>query len=92
MAVSRNTRSLLALPDFPEFAQAVRYGVPGTHEKTHGTKLKLHVIGRTRRRWRERDSSTKNPYLSCIEAADHSAEDHELRGFGNLASKCSQPY
>ena len=31
MAISRNARSLLALPDFPEFAQAVRYGVPGTH-------------------------------------------------------------
>ena len=28
MAISRDARSLL---DFPEFAQAVRYGVPGTH-------------------------------------------------------------
>src|SRR5271157_4411245 len=30
MAISRNAGSLLALPDFPEFAQAVKYGVPGT--------------------------------------------------------------
>ncbi len=30
MALSRNACSLVALPDFPEFAQAVRYGVPGT--------------------------------------------------------------
>jgi hypothetical protein len=30
MAIRRNACSLLALPDFPEFAQAVRYGVPGT--------------------------------------------------------------
>ena len=30
MAIRRNAYSLLALPDFPEFAQAVRYGVPGT--------------------------------------------------------------
>jgi hypothetical protein len=30
MAIRRNARSLLALPDFPEFAQAVRYGDPGT--------------------------------------------------------------
>ena len=30
MAISRNACSLVALPDFPEFAQAVRYGVPGT--------------------------------------------------------------
>jgi len=30
MAISRNASSLLALPDFPEFAPAVRYGVPGT--------------------------------------------------------------
>src|SRR5271157_1878415 len=30
MAMSRNACSLIALPDFPEFAQAVSYGVPGT--------------------------------------------------------------
>ena len=30
MAIGRSARSLLALPDFPEFAQAVRYGVFGT--------------------------------------------------------------
>src|SRR5208283_3456941 len=30
MAISRNASSLLALPDFPEFAPAVRYGVAGT--------------------------------------------------------------
>jgi len=30
MAIRRNACSLLALPDFPEFAQAVRYGVPRT--------------------------------------------------------------
>ena len=30
MAISRNACSLLALPDFPEFAQAVRCGVPRT--------------------------------------------------------------
>jgi|SRR5271157_3247798 len=29
-AIRRNACSLLALPDFLEFAQAVRYGVPGT--------------------------------------------------------------
>src|SRR5271157_2240264 len=29
MAISRNAYSLNALPDFPEFAQKVRYGVPG---------------------------------------------------------------
>src|SRR5271157_857941 len=32
MAISRNVSFLLALPDFPEFAPAVRYGVPGTPE------------------------------------------------------------
>ncbi len=30
MAIRRNACSLLALPDFPEFAQAVKYGVLGT--------------------------------------------------------------
>src|SRR5208283_4077810 len=30
MPISRNARSLVALPDFPESAQAVRHGVPGT--------------------------------------------------------------
>src|SRR5271157_5905439 len=30
MPIRRNGCSLLALPDFPEFAQAVRHGVPGT--------------------------------------------------------------
>ncbi len=30
MAIRRNACSPLALPDFPEFAQAVRCGVPGT--------------------------------------------------------------
>ena len=34
MAISRNASSLLALPDFPEFAQAVRYGVPGTRKQS----------------------------------------------------------
>ncbi len=29
MAISRNAYSLNALPDFPEFAQKVSYGVPG---------------------------------------------------------------
>ncbi len=33
MAISRNACSLVALPDFPELAQAVRYGVPGTHQR-----------------------------------------------------------
>ena len=28
MAINRNARSLVALPDFPELTQAVRYGVP----------------------------------------------------------------
>jgi len=32
-AISRNARSL---PDFPEFVQAVRYGVPGTPQATGG--------------------------------------------------------
>jgi hypothetical protein len=31
-AIRCNACSLLALPDFPEFAQAVSYGVPGTPE------------------------------------------------------------
>ena len=30
MHISRNACSPVALPDFPEFTQAVRYGVPGT--------------------------------------------------------------
>src|SRR5271157_467561 len=30
MAINRNAYPLIALPHFPEFAQAVRYGVPGT--------------------------------------------------------------
>ena len=38
MAIRRNACSLLALPDFPEFAQAVGYGVPGTpsHDRVLG--------------------------------------------------------
>src|SRR5208283_2899554 len=35
MAISRNASSL---PDFPEFAQAVRYGVPGTLPGTQASK------------------------------------------------------
>ena len=31
--ISRNACSLMALPDFPEFAPAVRYGVPGTRKQ-----------------------------------------------------------
>jgi len=30
VAISHNDYSLIALPDFPEFAQAVRHSVPGT--------------------------------------------------------------
>jgi len=30
MAISHNDYSLIALPDFPEIAQVVRYSVPGT--------------------------------------------------------------
>jgi hypothetical protein len=45
MAILRNACSLLALPDFPEFAQAVRYDVPGTPRgmvspELHGTPPK----------------------------------------------------
>jgi len=38
MAIRRNACSLLALPDFPEFAQAVGYGVPGnpSHDRVLG--------------------------------------------------------
>ena len=32
MPIRRNACSLVALPDFPEFAQVVRYGVPGTRD------------------------------------------------------------
>src|SRR5271157_3077193 len=42
MAISRNACSLVALPDFPEFAQAVRYGVPGT--PTSPSLSRIHVI------------------------------------------------
>ena len=35
MAISRNACSLLALPDSPEFARAVRHGVPGTRPAGH---------------------------------------------------------
>ena len=35
MAIRRKTYSLLALPDSPEFAQAVRHGVPGTQSRVH---------------------------------------------------------
>ena len=45
MAIRRNACSLLALPDFPEFAQAVRYGVPGTPEL-----LEIGRSGSSRRR------------------------------------------
>ena len=41
MALSRNACSLVALPDFPEFAQAVRYGVPGTSQAPDGVWLAL---------------------------------------------------
>src|SRR5208283_3052767 len=39
MAIRRNACSLLALPDFPEFAQAVGHGV-------HGTPSHDRVLGR----------------------------------------------
>ena len=34
MAIRRNACSLLALPDFPQFAQVVKYGVRGTPQGT----------------------------------------------------------
>jgi hypothetical protein len=39
MPIRRNAYSLLALPDFQEFAQAVRYGVPGTYKSGPGLRL-----------------------------------------------------
>jgi hypothetical protein len=36
MAISRNARSL---PDFPEFAQQLGYGVPGTPESFFSERL-----------------------------------------------------
>ena len=39
MPIRRNAYSLLALPDFQEFAQAVRYGVPGTYKSGPGVRL-----------------------------------------------------
>src|SRR5271157_4998237 len=45
MAISRNACSLL---DFPEFAQAVRYGVPGTPSSTADHSL---VAGGAQRQW-----------------------------------------
>ncbi len=39
MAISRNASSLLALPDVPEFAPAVRYGVPGTRNAKKSSSL-----------------------------------------------------
>src|SRR5271157_5503935 len=59
MAISRKARSLLALPDFSEFARAVRYGVPGTplvvlaylrHRTTSGVEFSqiLSSVGRPR--------------------------------------------
>src|SRR5271157_1432549 len=44
-AIRRNACSLLALPDFLEFAQAVRYGVPGT--PPHDGALVIDVGGRS---------------------------------------------
>ena len=42
MAISRNARSL---PDFPEFAQAVRYGVPGTPSRYRVPGTPSHPTG-----------------------------------------------
>ena len=47
MAIRRNACSLLALPDFPEFAQEVRYGVPGTRTRP-ATHRKIVSIGSSR--------------------------------------------
>ena len=41
MAISRNACSL---PDFPEFAQAVRYGVPGTQDATAQASVLFRVF------------------------------------------------
>ncbi len=41
MAISRNACSLVALPDFPELAQAVRYGVTGTPPSSCRPGLRL---------------------------------------------------
>jgi len=44
MHISRNACSLVALPDFPEFAQAVRYGVPGTQDATAQASVLFRVF------------------------------------------------
>jgi len=44
MAIRRNACSLLALPDFPEFAQAVRYGVPGTPQEGRSSHQVLREL------------------------------------------------
>src|SRR5271157_5316472 len=45
MHIGRNACSLLALPDFPEFAPEVRYGVPGTPRiPSNGGVIRCQVI------------------------------------------------
>ena len=46
MAIRCNACSLLALPDFPEFAQAVRYGVPATPGDFQSFMIKPAFFGR----------------------------------------------
>ena len=46
MAISRNAYSLNALPDFPEFAQKVRYGVPGILEQIDKLALTFELTYR----------------------------------------------
>ena len=43
MARSRNASSLLALPDFPEFAPAVRQGVPGTQGESGLSRISAAI-------------------------------------------------
>ncbi len=63
MGISRNACSLLALPDFPEFAQAVRYGVPGTPANL---RLDISFLGILRKARRipleERVGSYRGPF------------------------------
>ena len=70
MATRRNACSLLAFPDFPEFAQAVRYGVPGSPRPNDVSTLNDNGLCRSSRPVACRDcASPEDPDLAAVVAA-----------------------
>src|SRR5271157_1070190 len=83
--------AICALPDFPEFAQAVRYGVPGTHVARSRRLLSVRSLHRSQGQDAARTQVRSRAVASSLRYPSHGVPRREASGARSLIDCGGKP-